>query len=470
MTLLDLAQKHVTLKRRTAKQWNGPCPKCGGTDRFCIWVDEARFWCSGCDIKGGVVDFLRIVADMKCPEAHAAAGVECTSTSCPALDKCRKGRGNTPQRPANATPQPQRREDTGFRPAEAVTPQDLWRQRAEKLVAWAHEQLLGSPQRLDYLAGRGLPLPAVQRFRLGLIPEDLYRSRESWGLPTELREDDGKPKKLKIPAGIVIPFMDADGVHRIRIRRWEGEPRYYWLPGSGNDVVIINPEARAFAAIETDLDALMVVHQCGDLIGAIPLGTNQAKPKASAIEILRGALCILCAHDADRGGAIGWPWWRENFRDTAERWPVPVEHGKDPGEAYQNGLDIRQWIIKGLPPGLRPVVNKPVDTVSESRNSEQVSASPEPGSRNPEQVFTLKARDGRTFHVTDDPAEYRRLCAVGEIVFNSREMARIRELGATPEQAAYFLDVKLAFPDIDIRTMDAKPWPQEEPPQGQLFA
>jgi len=46
------------LKRKTAKEMAGPCPWCGGDDRFVVFLDTGRFICRGCTPQGGdVVDF-----------------------------------------------------------------------------------------------------------------------------------------------------------------------------------------------------------------------------------------------------------------------------------------------------------------------------------------------------------------------------------------------------------------------------
>ena len=46
------------LRKESANSLAGPCPKCGGDDRFVYKTDTGRFWCRQCNKKGGdVVDF-----------------------------------------------------------------------------------------------------------------------------------------------------------------------------------------------------------------------------------------------------------------------------------------------------------------------------------------------------------------------------------------------------------------------------
>ncbi|NMC49070.1 MAG: hypothetical protein GYA47_06555 [Desulfovibrio sp.] len=84
------------------------------------------------------------------------------------------------------------------------------------------------------------------------------------------------------------------------------------------------------------------------------LAPASARPDASAAAALSRADSILVALDSDKAGALAWDnpdptqWtWRARY-SRAVRWPVPV--GKDPGEAFAQGLDVTAWVIAGLPP------------------------------------------------------------------------------------------------------------------------
>ncbi|MBW2187561.1 MAG: hypothetical protein JRG71_14540, partial [Deltaproteobacteria bacterium] len=89
MNILDLAQTYIAdLKRKTVKEWVGPCPNCGGTDRFMVWVERNKFNCRGCGATGGPVAFLCKFGNMSCPDAHDEVGEDCNYSSCPVWDKC----------------------------------------------------------------------------------------------------------------------------------------------------------------------------------------------------------------------------------------------------------------------------------------------------------------------------------------------------------------------------------------------
>jgi len=170
---------------------------------------------------------------------------------------------------------------------------------------------------------------------------------------SKLKNKKGGWLRLWLPVGMVIPYAVGNEVHRLRIRRPEMrgiDIRYYAVPGSGMSTMILRPEARAFVVVESELDAILLDQEAGDLAGAVAVGSSSAKPDEYAFNVLRSSLHILVALDFDAAGAKAWKWWRSNFPDC-ERWPVPK--GKDPGEAYKAGVNLRAWIKAGLPTGLQ---------------------------------------------------------------------------------------------------------------------
>lgn len=56
--LVPIPDAVPSLKSKTANELAGPCPWCGGTDRFVVFLDSSRFMCRQCTPKGGdVIDF-----------------------------------------------------------------------------------------------------------------------------------------------------------------------------------------------------------------------------------------------------------------------------------------------------------------------------------------------------------------------------------------------------------------------------
>jgi len=460
--LLSILQKHTTL-HKSGSRYTGPCPKCKGWEKstqFSYNVARGFFHCYSCGFNSGVnaiITALRELEGLSCPAAHQEAGIECDHAVCPVWDKCRKGATTTKPR-RNTTPitggsAPK----TGFTPMEAIPPAEKWVQRATKLVEYAHEQLLSAPDQLTYLSARGLDLSAVRRYRLGWNPADIYRERSSWGLPTETNAQ-GKPKKLWIPRGLIIPSYSTDQIERIRVRRTnedleadrqrnpEKEPlRYYAIPGSGNDIAVIgDPAARAVVVVESDLDALLIHHLAGDICAVIPLTTVSARPKTCAAETLSGAVVILVALDFDSPrtnkitgrlespAASNWSWWCSHY-PQAERWPVP--QGKDQGEAFQAGISLRAWVLDGLPISLHP-----------KREHDGTGA---PAS------VAMRIIEGREVWFPRTPEEWRRLVAEGKIVLGPKEAKVMRDAPCLLPPASLLMEIKEVFPGAVIVAIES---------------
>lgn len=453
MILFDLASKHVRLRQSGVKYF-GPCPLCGGdansSTRFVVYPDDT-FHCFACEFHGGTVKFLMQVEGMGCLSAHEALGLDCDPSSCRVSDRCQRGRGDQPRpvtRPQSVKPSGHDHRSK-FVPSAATSPADLWREKAVKLIDYAHEKLIACSDQLEYLAGRGLPIEAVKQFRLGWISEDLYRQRSSWGLPETFRAD-GKPKKLWIPGGIVIPFFDEENhPMRIRIRRpkvKDGECRYYWVPGSGDDVPVLGRESKAYVVVESDLDACLVRWQAGDMVGAVPMGTCSAKPKEKAMQVLNSALSILVSLDNDAAGVNASDWWLKAFQ-RAKRWPVPA--GKDPGEFFQDhGGNIREWILAGLPPVFHLDIQTP-EVKPVPKPAEKIKLAPVP---EPVRGMHITA-DGREipFIIVSTLGQHRQMTEEnpGSAVVGRKEMGMI-----DPEVTDWVLTVKAMFQGCVVKSCE----------------
>ncbi len=342
-TVMELVQgMGIALQKASSArggEYHGPCPGCGGKDRFHVWPEQndgaGSYWCRKCGKGGDVIQFRRDFLGESFREAAGASGKEPGEYT------------GAYRRPEKKKP-PERRE---FVPETYSSPCEVWRNKAGVFVAWAVKQLLSNVEMMQWLSARGIGQATAERFQIGYNPgengKDSYRTRESWGLDTVLK-DDGQKKKLWLPRGIVVPFFVDGVIQRIRIRRFdEGGPKYYVLPGSGMATMINRPKSRAFVVVETELDAILLDQETGGVCGSIGLGSATTKPDSAAFKALANSLCILNALDFDQAGAGAWGWWKDHF-DQAERWPVP--DGKDPGEAFAAGVDLKSWILAGLPP------------------------------------------------------------------------------------------------------------------------
>lgn len=327
MNLFDLVETDgITLKKATSTEYAGACPSCRGTDRFRVWPGKGRWMCRGCGKHGDVIDYLREMRGLSFKEAAEEAGRN------DLIDDSRQ---------AHPRPAPIVR---AWEPKAESFPCREWQEKAGAFVAWAHDRLMKEPDRLKWLSEvRGITIETAKAFRLGWNPTDLYRDRTAWGIQPE-----SEAVKILLPAGLVIPAFRGSELVRVRVRREnppEGEPRYRVVKGSSSAPLIAGSLTGSVVVVESDLDALMIHQETG--AGVVALGSSEVRPDLETFEALRGAGAVFVALDSDQaGGKAAWGWWASNM-PASTRLPIPPELGKDPNEARQNGMSIREWVDLG---------------------------------------------------------------------------------------------------------------------------
>lgn len=144
VSLPALASDHTTLKR-VGRELHGPCPMCGGEDRFTIHADRVGWLCRGCAPRGGdVVGLAMALYRTDWKGAVARLG----------YDERDLGRPPRPTRPVAAPAEPA--------PWEAPD----WQKQTLELVEAAEALLPGSDGE-RYLARRAIDLETARLYRLG---------------------------------------------------------------------------------------------------------------------------------------------------------------------------------------------------------------------------------------------------------------------------------------------------------------
>lgn len=345
-----LKSRNITTVAKKAKtnEFCSPCPKCGGNDRFVIWPDENRWYCRQCDEGGNLVNFFMIIDGMNELEALEQYFICQGKNATDAADAARlaiKKQAGDPQRTYTAI----RREKKAATQSKKSSKVDAqaWLEKAAALVEWAHKQLLNNQEQLSWLQNeRGLTLETVKRCKLGWNPSDLYRDRNEWGLTESLHKVTGKPKKLWIPAGLIIPGYDATGnLARVKIRTG-GAIKYVLLSGSEIGAAFYGDRSlQAFAVVESELDAILLYQLAPDLVCPLSSGSAAIKPDTAALELIGGHMCLLMfdADDAGVKAAVNW-----HNLTSSKLWIIPAKYGKDVTEAHKNGVDVRQIVEAGL--------------------------------------------------------------------------------------------------------------------------
>jgi hypothetical protein len=323
--LLDLIQQDgLTPTRKGPDEFASPCPACGGNDRFVIHPAAGRYWCRQCGAKGDPIEYLRRFRGMSYHQAAEYAGR-------PASSPAGQASPRTAQEARRPTPTP---------------PPEAWVMQAEKLVTAAHKALVADLARLEWLrAKRGLTRATAERFRLGWLPRDLYHDRAAWALPPELRED-GRPKRLFLPAGLLIP-----GPVRLRIRRANpGEfGKYYVVPGSGNRPLVIGAdhpaESTGAIVLESELDALLLAQEIPGPVLILATGSTSNGPDQAMVADLTRRPFVLISLDADAAGGKAAGKW---FSALPNATPAPPWGGKDHTDAHLAGHNLGEWFAMAL--------------------------------------------------------------------------------------------------------------------------
>jgi len=325
--LLSLVGRDTALKRVAATnggEWAGPCPFCGGRDRFRVWPDDGdrgRWWCRQCQRHGDAIDYLRERDNLTFREA------------------CERLGASLPDRPA-APPAPA--------VPDVEPPGAQWQARARAFVTWCQERLweAGGREALEYLYWRGLTTETIQSAGLGYNPRAWRRPAADWGLA-------GDP--VYLAAGITIPH-EADGaLWTVKIRRLEAVTtadgrtlRYTSIRGGHQALYLadgLTGDRPAVALTEGEFDALLLRQQAGDLVDAASLcSASNSVPLRWLLKLLPYRR-ILAAYDNDEAGQAG----AAKLSALSRRVSVirPLE-GKDVTDFHLAGGDLGAWIAFNL--------------------------------------------------------------------------------------------------------------------------
>lgn len=331
MNIVDAAQQkglQMKLVGKTTKrgpEYAGPCPVCGGDDRFRICPEHGTkggsYFCRQCGIKGDCISFLREYSGLSFADAALEVGMQVAG---------KKGRS-----PAPIIRPPRRAEPAAG--GDYTYPPEAWSDKAEALV----QHLRGSADNIDravrYLAGRGISADTSAQHGIVWNPLQYFRHLSTWGLPEE-QKIDGSSVRLYIPSGLVIPVRAGGRIIRLRVRRESGDPRYLAIKGSSVEPLVVRSHERCLVVVEAELDGLLIQQLAGDLVSVMATGSTTVRPSACQIEAVRQFPLILLAFDNDGPGDHACQWWLQELRQAQRFEPAG---GKDPGEAPHL---VRQWI------------------------------------------------------------------------------------------------------------------------------
>jgi hypothetical protein len=145
VSLKDYIGQYTQLKGRPGKEQKGPCPFCGGTDRFSIFKDDIGWMCRGCNPRAGdIFTFVMRMHNCDFKEARNILGYGTEKRNIPT--------------PTRTQPKKEMKE-LEFNTEE-------WQAKNKGIIKAAVNAIKGSAT-WDYLEARGIDDEAIKAFALG---------------------------------------------------------------------------------------------------------------------------------------------------------------------------------------------------------------------------------------------------------------------------------------------------------------
>ena len=328
--LLELAQEVGLDPKRKASTNGGeycsPCPKCGGNDRFILWPYkenskvEGSYWCRNCGTNGDSIQFCRDFLGLEYADALKRCGIHGTPSHF--LTK----RVSIPQKDYRAN--------------------SKWKEAIGQLVDMAKVSIEKSPDIIKTLTKRGIPKDAIADYGIGLLSSNTTFDRKDLELPTVL---DGK-EKLWIPRGITIPTFDNGKLIRLKVRRsdWKPNdslPKYWEVSGGLKGLNLIGDKSReTIVVVESELDAFAIQNVLQDKALVVAVGSNTKNPDLATDFLIKKKDKLIVIYDNDDAGKVMLDKWKGLYKKTRG---VTSPIGKDVGEAFEQGYDVKSW-LEGL--------------------------------------------------------------------------------------------------------------------------
>ncbi|MBP8056840.1 MAG: toprim domain-containing protein [Chloroflexi bacterium] len=325
MTTIDLvALAGVSLKQK-GRYHIGPCPFCGGDDRFTIkHTDDGDLWiCRHCS-PGKYQDGIALVMKLHGLDFVGALGV------------LGEGKMSLPI----------------VRPIEETRPQPLDCPPDED---WQTPVLLACADAAYYLQGKTTAAAAVYNYLIekrGLTPDIIFN--HMLGFNPEWRQIEGK---YWMAPGITIPAMVEGQLWYAQVRttakaRQRGRDLGKYQAVSGSRLKALfraNTLLGVHTAIVTEgeFDAMLLARFLPDGVAVVTMGSARTIPGIAFQKYFAPLNRLLLALDNDEAGAEGLEDWRTLLKWT-ELMPSLPDGLKDISDFWRAGGNLRAWIQSGL--------------------------------------------------------------------------------------------------------------------------
>jgi DNA primase len=319
VNLLDLIGSATSLRKVAGTQggeFAGPCPFCGGTDRFHVQPERHLWFCRACTGEQwqDVIAYVMRRENLSFPEA------------CQRL-------GASPPPPARSPVTP-----ASVLPRITPVPSEAWQAAGVALVERSIAALwseAGSRAR-DYLHARGLSDATLQAWQVGYQPVTEHTPAAAWGL---------HGKSVQIERGIVLPWWLGGELWQIKIRRATSARRQKYTQIRGGHPSLYGAHTLTFPVaflVEGEFDCMLLHQEAGFIVGVATLGSASAKLlDLRAVAALLPVQRILVALDRDHAGRDGMA-KLETLSARCGRASIAAPH-EDLTDMWTGGYRLRDW-------------------------------------------------------------------------------------------------------------------------------
>ncbi len=346
--ILAWIEQDTKLKRVASTEggeYKGPCPFCGGEDRFSVQPHHpsgrGRWSCRQCSVRWqDIIAYVEQRDTVGFKEACQILNLELPAQN-------RSGRRFQKQLNRGRYTEPKTHQNGSQKDWIALNSDD-WQQGALALVYASFQALWHTPQghaARQWLHNRGLSDEVIRSCCLGFNPHSRHEPEELWGFPR-----NGSGKNIWLPSGITIPWYIQGKFWRVNIRQLEGTPKYISPKGYANG--LYNVDAIQLDCIvvmvEGEFDVLAMATHAGDILAQyniVPVATGSSNGARIPRWVMRVGLArrVLLAFDADHAGDEAADWWHDSLGEMADRLK-PTQH--DVTDMVKAGDDVRGWLLK----------------------------------------------------------------------------------------------------------------------------
>jgi len=292
-------------------EYAGPCPLCGGSDRFRVQPQKMRWLCRNCTDgkwRDGLDLYMRLQG-LSFKDAVREIGGELSPVGSIAFSKPSESYKTAYASPADAFQVKASR-------AIETCEKNLWSGAGENALRWLREV-------------RKLNDEAIKNFRLG------YSTGYAEG-------------GLFIPRGVVIPCVVGGVVWYLKIRTSNGKSKYTGVKGNRSNAIFNADEmlmAYDVLVVEGEFDAMTAWQELRDVMVPVTFGAAANRLDLATWGVyLVNVRNFLVTYDNDEAGENG----ARNLVSMSSRAKIAKlpDGFKDVNEYHQQGGNLWNWIKK----------------------------------------------------------------------------------------------------------------------------